>query len=228
MKLFNLSNKVVLITGGNSGIGKETAYLFAKEKSNLIITYYSDKKLAYGVASKCKLLGAKEVLLIKLDITKDREIKSCVKKVVSKFKKVDILINNAGAIIWKKLINQNYNEIESQLRTNLEGLIKMTRESLPYTKDSIINIASRAGKIPHATLSVYCASKFGVRGFTQTLAIENPKLRIYSINPDPTATRMTGYIGRSPKEVAQVIINTAMKKYNLKSGSDVDVWKVLK
>ena len=227
MKSSSLDNKVVLITGGNSGIGRETAYLFAQEKSKLVITYYSNKKLADEVVSKCKLLGAKDVLLIKLDLTKNNEIKSCVKKAISKFKKIDILVNNAGVIEWKLFKDQTYKDIESQIRTNLEGLIKMTLESLPYIKDSIINIASGAGKYPHSTLSVYSASKFGVRGFTQTLALENLKLRIYAINPDPTATKMTKYVGRSPKEVAQVIINTAMKKYNLKSGSDVDVWDLV-
>ena len=76
-------------------------------------------------------------------------------------------------------------------------------------------------------LTTYCATKYGVRGFTQSLALEEPNLRIYSVNPGMTATRMTNYQGVPPEKVAKVILNTAKGIYNVPSGGDVDVWKLI-
>jgi len=72
-------------------------------------------------------------------------------------------------------------------------------------------------------LSVYCASKFGLRGFTQALAIEKPQMKIYLVNLDMAAIRVTNYQGRPLEEVAEIIVNTAKCVYSLSSGSDVDV-----
>ena len=146
---------------------------------------------------------------------------------IKKFSRIDILINNAGVIFWKSLSEQSFEEIEAQLRINLEGLIKMTKACLPYLKSCIINIGSGAGKSAHAILSAYCATKFGVRGFTQAIALEHPDLKVYCVNPGMTATQMTNFRGRMPEEVAEVIINTAKGEYQVPSGGDVDVWEVL-
>ena len=70
-----------------------------------------------------------------------------------------------------------------------------------------------------------CATKFGLRGFTQALALEVPALDVYSVNPDYIATRMTDFVGRSPEEVAQVVVNAAKGVYALQSGSDINVWE---
>ncbi len=109
----------------------------------------------------------------------------------------------------------------------------MTKSVLPYMQgqDSgmIINIASGAGKTAHKGLSTYCATKFGVRGFTQTLALELPKsMKIFSVNPGMTATQMTNFKGISPVKVGEVIVNAAKEKYKVKSGQDVDVWEYVK
>jgi short-subunit dehydrogenase len=122
---------------------------------------------------------------------------------------------------------QTPGHIERQLRTNLEGLIKVTRAFLPQVKKGIVNIASAAGKEAYEEMSVYCGSKFGVRGFTQALALEFPHLRICCVNPDMTATCLSGYEGRSPQEVAEVIFRAASGRVRYRQGGDVDVWKVM-
>ena len=223
----SLKNKVVLITGSSEGIGRETAFLFAKEGANVIITYRKDDKEAKKAGEKCKELGAADVLVLQLDVTDDASIRSTVKKVVQKFKRIDILINNAGTIAWKPLVEQTFEDIARQVRTNLEGLIKMTREAVPHITECIINIASGAGKSPYPSLSTYCATKFGVRGFTQTIAFELPKLKIYVVNPGTTATRMTDYEGVPPVKVAEIILNTAKGKYKTDASRDIDVWDYL-
>ncbi|MBI5212989.1 MAG: SDR family oxidoreductase [Nitrospirae bacterium] len=122
---------------------------------------------------------------------------------------------------------QTTKHIERQIRTNLEGLIKMTNAFLPIVRKGIINIASVAGKTAYDEMTVYCGSKFGVRGFTQGLALEYPRLRICCVNPDMTATRLSGYQGRPPQEVAEVIFMAASGKDGCKNGGDVNVEEVI-
>lgn len=223
------SGKTVLITGASSGIGMETAFKFAKEGARLIITYRKDKKTTLAVMGKCKLFGARDVAVLKLDVTQNDDIRKAVDEVRRKFKKISVFVNNAGVLVEKPLAKQSDKEIETQLRVNLEGLIKLTRSFLPLISGMIINIASIRGKIARADgVTPYTASKFGVRGFTQALAKEYPRLRVFAVNPDLTATPMTNFAGRSASSVAEVIVNAAKGKYGVKTGGDVDVWKVLK
>lgn len=219
-----MKNKVVLITGSSNGIGRETAFKFASEKAKVVITYCNDMPGGQNTEKRCRELGAAETLLVKLDLRDNQSITNTVDRAVKTFGKIDILINNAGVAVWKPLEEQNFVDIENQIKTNLEGLIKMTRTCLPHVKDMIINIASGAGQQGFAELAPYCATKFGVRGFTQALALEISKPKIYAVNPDMTKTRLSGFQGRPPEQVAEVVLNAAKGKYRKKSGSDVNVW----
>jgi short-subunit dehydrogenase len=86
-------------------------------------------------------------------------------------------------------------------------------------------MASQTGFAGYADLSTYCSTKWGVRGFTQALALELPGLKIYAVNPGLTATRMSDFQGMPPEQVALVVLNLAKGKYRLTSGSDVNVWE---
>ena len=219
-----LKDKAVLITGSSIGIGRETAFKFAEEGCKVVITYYKDKKEAENTSKKCIERGASYVIATQLNVMEDNSIKSCVKKVVDKFGKIDILINNAGIVVWKPLKEQSFKDIEEQIRTNLEGLIKMTRECLPYIKDTIINISSGAGKEGYGGLSTNCATKFGVRGFTQSIAQELQNIKVYSVNSGSTATRMNNFRGTPPEKVAEIILRTAKGELKSNSDRDIDVW----
>jgi NAD(P)-dependent dehydrogenase (short-subunit alcohol dehydrogenase family) len=222
-----LEDKVILITGASNGIGAETAKLFAKEQANIIITYCNDKTQAEIVEDECKELGAASTLVIRLNVKDNFSIKHVKTHVKNKFSKIDVLINNAGVLYRNNLKDQKLEEIEDQLRTNLEGLIKVTCELLPMVEDTIINIGSGAGKQGYQSMAPYCASKFGLRGFTKALSKELPNLKIYTVNPGVTATRMTEFKGDKPESVAQVIVNTAKGVYKIESGEDIDVWDKL-
>jgi len=219
-----MKNKIVLITGSSNGIGRETAFKFASEQAKVVITYCNDRPGGQNTEKRCRELGASETLLIRLDLRDNKSIAKAVDRVMKTFGKIDILINNAGVAVSKPLQEQSLADIENQIRTNLEGLIKMTRICPPHVNDMIINIASGAGQEGFAELAPYCATKFGVRGFTQALAQEISKPKIYAVNPDMTKTRLSGFQGRPPEQVAQVVLNTAKGKYRKKSGSDVNVW----
>lgn len=223
----DLNNKNILITGSSKGIGEATAYSFAREKAKLVVTYNSDITGAQKVADKCKELGAEEVLIVKLDIKNNESIKSVVEEVVAKFGHIDVLVNNAGVIGWEKFENESFEEIENQLRTNLEGMIKMTSTALPQIKEGIINIASRAGHLPYPGRAVYCATKFGVVGFTKSIALEYPDLRIFTVSPGAVKTEMWDFdSGVDPSVVAGLIVKGWKGEVPLKDG-DLNVWELI-
>ncbi|MBI2448765.1 SDR family oxidoreductase [Candidatus Pacearchaeota archaeon] len=223
-----LKNKIVLVTGSSLGIGRETAIQFAKKGCKVIVTYHKDKKEGEKVFQECKKYG--DALLLQLDISNNKSIDNAVKEIIKKFSRLDILVNNSGVVHWKELKDIIDKEIEQEINVNLLGLIKVTKAFLPQfykqKEGIIINIASGAGKKAHKGLSVYCATKFGVRGFTQTLALELPHgVRTYCVNPGATATRMTDFKGIPSSKVAGIIIKTAEETLGKRSGDDIDVWE---
>lgn len=221
-----MKGQVVLITGASSGIGRETAFRFAREGTRLVLTYNKGKKRGLEAEKRCRRLGAEDTLLVHLNVMDNRSISDAVKKVRRKYGGVDYLINNAGVGVFLPFVEQSVQDIVRQIGTNLEGLIMVTRDFLPFVRKGIVNIASAAGKTAYAEMSVYCGTKFGVRGFTQALAQEHPSLKICCVNPDMTATRLSGYQGQPPSEVADVIFKTISGKIKVAGGGDVDLWRV--
>lgn len=224
----SLKNKIIFITGASLGFGRLMALNFAKSGCKLALTYYKDEKEANEVKENCMELGASEVLMLKLDVKDSKNISKVVSEVIKKFNSVDVLINNAGIVVWKKLNEQNEEEIDKQIQTNLTGLIKMSKACVPYVKEMVLNFGSAAGLNGYEDLAIYCATKFGVRGFTQALAQENPKIKVYVVNPGAYATRMNDFQGRPPEEVADLVLNIVNEKYKIDSGSDINVWEYVK
>ncbi|MBI4049954.1 MAG: SDR family oxidoreductase [Candidatus Doudnabacteria bacterium] len=216
-------SKVVFISGGSRGIGAATVLRFAREKFDIAFTYNEGQGEASAVAEKAKSLGSPEVLTMRLDMENDENIRNVVKIAHEKFGKIDILINNAGTFERGTLSEQTFAVIHRQIAANLEGMIKLTHEFLPYVKEAIINIASVVGFLGKPRISVYTATKWGVRGFTKSLAREYPDLRIYVVNPGLTDTRMGRPEGMPAEKVAETIFDAATGKRRLASGSDIAV-----
>lgn len=223
----NLKDKVVLITGASRGIGAEAAVAFGKEGCNVVMTFINEVGKAEAIQRQAKHAGAKSVELVHLDIKNEASISAALKSVLLKYGGIDVLVNNAGVIRWKKFIDQTDSDIDDQLETNLVGVIKLTKKALPHIRSTVINLASGAASHPVVDLSVYCATKYGVKGFTQVLALENPTLNFYSVSPTMTSTEMTDYHGMPPSKVAEIIVQTAKDGYGKPSGSDIKVWEVL-
>jgi len=226
----DLKDKIVVVTGSSSGIGMASAIKFAEKGAKVVVTYRVEKTEGEKVVKECSKHN--ESILLQLDITDSESIRHLRSEVLKRFGKIDVLLNNAGIIIWKKFIEQTEADISGQIDINLKGTIMVTRAFMPdlirQKKGLILNIASGAAKEPTIDLTVYCGSKFGVRGFTQALALELPEgVRTYCINPGMTATRMTGYQGTPPEDVADVIVAAAEEKLDKKSGEDVDVWEYI-
>ncbi len=225
-----MKDSVVLVTGSSSGIGKETAIKFSEEGSKVVITYNQGKERGEEVLEKCK--ENSEAILVQLDVTARDSIREAVDKIIEEFGQIDLLINNAGISVSGTLEELSFDDIEEQLEVNLDGLIKTTKITLPHLKKGdkgmIINIASGLGKTGSSEVSIYCATKFGVRGFTQSIAEElSPDLSVYVVNPGMTATPMTDHKGEDPSKVADVILKTAQEKLGKRSGQDIDVHKYI-
>src|ERR1043165_8666578 len=191
----SLRGKTVFITGSSIGIGREDAFQFAQEGCSVVITYNTNREEAELVATQCQKLGAVKTSVFPLDVTDDGSIQRCVGLIQETYGDVSILINNAGIIVWNYLAEQSFDDIAKQVRINLEGLIKVTNACLPIVKDCIINMSSAAGLDGYPRLSTYCATKWGVRGFTKAIAEELPNLSVYCVNPGVIATQMNDFRG---------------------------------
>lgn len=215
--------KNILITGASSGIGRKVAFKFAKIGSVMAITYNRNKKGCEETAKGCLSKGAKGVVVLRLNFLDNDTIREVADEVINRFGYVDILVNNAGTLSRGLLADQTEAEISDQIKVNLEGLIKLTSKILPKVRQSVINVGSNLGLQGKGKLAVYSATKFGVRGFSKSLAKEIPKLKIYTVNPCLTATKMGSPEGIDPNKVATIIFLAGLGKYKAKSGSDINV-----
>lgn len=223
----DLKDKIVLITGSSKGIGEALSHAFSKERAKLIITYNSDVEGAKKVEEKCKELGATGTLLIPLDVSKNESIENAKSQVEEKWGHIDILVNNAGVISWERFEDESFEDIEKQVGVNLEGVIKMSLTFMPMIKEGMINISSRAGHIPYSGRATYCATKFGVIGFTKSIALEYPDLKIFTVSPGATKTEMWDFeSGAEPDEVANFVVKAWKGEIPLKDG-DLPIWEMI-
>ena len=182
-----LLGKVAIITGGDSGIGRAVAVLFAKEGANLVIAYFNEDQDANYTKQYVERLGAK-CLLLKGDI-KDRSFsKQIVRETLNTFGKIDILINNAGVQFQQKeLTNITDEQFDYTIKTNVYGMFYLTKEALPYLQPgaSIINVTSITTFKGEPELIDYVTSKGAIVGFTRSLAtnLASKNIRVNAVSP---------------------------------------------
>ncbi|CAD6368730.1 Short-chain dehydrogenase/reductase SDR (fragment) [metagenome] len=170
----DFKDKVVLITGASSGIGRETAVQFAKKGSNLILVARRKEKLEQldNDLKNYKI----STLVCECDVSDKLQVEKMSKLVLEKFGHVDILINNAGFAIYGSVSDLTIDEIESQMATNYFGMIYCIKNFLPsmIQKKSghIVNVASVAASFGLPNIASYCASKFAMLGFSEGLKHE--------------------------------------------------------
>jgi len=183
-----LKNASVLVTGGSSGIGKETARLFVRLGAKVVITGRNEEKLN-TVASE---IGA---IPLVFDISDLKSITPKTKEALSHLgNKIDVLVNNAGVGTFAPLGEITKEDLMKIYSTNVFGLALLTQELLPIFKSqqsgNIINIGSTASQKGFASGSVYASSKFAVRGMTQSWQAELRKdnIRVSLVNPSEVTT----------------------------------------
>lgn len=170
----DFKNKVVLITGASSGIGRETAIEFAKLGANLVLVARRQDKLEQA-ANELKIFPVL-TLVCQCDVSKKDQVKELTKMIWEKFDSIDILVNNAGFAIYGSVSDLSIDEIESQMKTNYFGMIYCIKNSLPLMlkkkSGHIVNVASVAASFGLPGITSYCASKFAMLGFSEGLKHE--------------------------------------------------------
>jgi 3-oxoacyl-[acyl-carrier protein] reductase len=193
------AKKTAIITGSSRGIGKETAIILAKKSVNVVICSRTQSEIISAVEEINKLTGNSAVLGIRCDVSISSEVNSLVKSAIEKFgsNTIDILVNNAGVAFNTKLIDTSEEEWDQTINSNLKGAFLFTKAVLPYMilngSGVILNVNSGAGKAGFSNLSAYCASKFGLVGLAESLALEvneYQNIRVLTIFLGEVATKM--------------------------------------
>lgn len=198
--------KTVLITGGSRGIGKAVAIKFAEKGNQIIINYVSEKTDTEKLKNELLEAGAKDVLLIKADVSNSEDVKNMVKESIEKFEKIDILVNNAGITKDNLLMRMSEEEFDKVIQINLKGTYLVTKEVTKYMmkkrSGSIVNLASFVGVAGNAGQCNYAASKAGIIGFTKSIAKElaSRNIRANAVAPGFIETDMTNVLKEEIKE----------------------------
>jgi len=223
--MYDFTNKTIIITGASGGIGTALARELDRRKANLVL---ADINLA-GLESYASALTSNP-LIVECDITDRAQVEKLVESAVNRFSKIDILINNAGIIRPALFENCSYADIDAQMKVNFMGAVNCSKEvvavMIAAKQGHIVTVSSLAGLVPETYSSIYTASKFALRGFFLTLAIELRKHNIIvsTIFPDSVDTPMLKYeashggspltfLGapQSPEKIVRAIIKAIEK-----------------
>ena len=188
-----MQNKVAIITGASSGIGRATALVLAERGLRLSLLARSAEKLA-DVAEEARQQGASEVSHFTCDVRDEAAVNQAIAATLERYGRIDTLVNNAGLSLNGEVDGYALDDWRMVLDTNLTGTFLTCRAVLPAMKQQgggqIINISSGAGRNGIKQMAVYCAAKFGVIGFTESLALEvrNHNIRVSVLLPGSVAT----------------------------------------
>lgn len=175
-----LQGKVIIVTGASKGIGRATACLLAERGAHVILAARSPKELEEVSRTIESRRGISRG--IPTDIRDESDVKVLMQQAQGYFGRIDVLINNAGRCIFGPLSQASLADWEEVMETNLKGVFLCTREVIPIMirqgEGHIITVASQAGKFGLPNLAIYCASKFGVIGFSEALKQELNPYRI--------------------------------------------------
>jgi 3(or 17)beta-hydroxysteroid dehydrogenase len=193
-----VKNKVAIITGAAGGLGKAEASLLATEGAKVVLTDLDEVEIE-KTAMEIRSRGG-QAISVRHDVTSETDWNRIIDNAVREFGRLDVLVNNAGVIIYKKIEETSIEEWRWLLSVNLDGVFLGTKCAIAAMKKagggSIINIASVAGLIGNPDASAYHASKGGVRSFSKAAAIECSKagydynIRVNSIYPGVIDTKM--------------------------------------
>ena len=221
----NFKDKIIVITGASSGIGEAAAEEFAKRGANLVLVARNKEKLEQ-VEKNLEKYFVKTLIQV-CDVSDKEQVKQMSEKVIEVFSKIDVLVNNAGFVIYGKVEELSIKDIESQMNTNYFGTIYCTKWFLPYflKQDSghIVNVASVGGSFGIPGIASYSATKFAMLGFSEGLhhELHGTNVGITVVSPIMVRTslfdhpsfknftkRATG-ISLSAETVAKAIIKAA-------------------
>lgn len=209
-----LEGKVALITGGGRGIGKAVAIAYARAGAKLALCARTASELEQSVSELRALKTEAEGWIC--DVSLEEPVKQFVAGAHEKFGRIDVLVNNAGVMTRPVPMTElNVRKWDYTMAVNLRGPFLVTQAVLPVMikqkSGSIINVSSMIGRGAYANFIAYATSKWGLEGFTQTLAVEarSSNIRVNSVEPGYVATKLTGFNGSKPDSVTDVFLYLA-------------------
>jgi len=194
-KYMRLNNKVAIITGSGSGIGKAIVRLFSQEGAKVVIAEISEEN-GKKVMEEIRDNGGTAVF-VKTDVSKSSEIKKMTELCLKEFGGIDVLVNNAGIVKFSPFHEVSEEDWDEVINVNLKSVFLASKSVLPYMlekgKGKIINIASIAGLVGFENIGPYCASKGGIIALSKEMALEYAKkgININCIAPGVIETAMT-------------------------------------
>lgn len=219
----SVNNKIVFITGASSGIGLSCAKIFAENGAKLILAARRSDRLK-KLASELKKKHKTESYIMELDVRKQKDVESSIKKLPPKWKNIDILVNNAGLSRGlDKIYEGKLIDWEEMIDTNIKGLLYVSRAVLPImvkrNSGLVINIGSIAGHEVYPKGNVYCATKHAVGAITKGMRLDlnGTNVKVTTIDPGLAETEFSLVRYRGDKEQAGVIY----KGITALSGEDI-------
>ena len=241
-----LSGRVAIVTGASRGIGRAISRLFADEGAKVVINYNSAVEEAEGLRTEIAAKGG-EAITFRGDVSNSGDVKAMIDATLAKFGRVDVLVNNAGVIFRKKVLDSTEEEWDRTMDVNLKSVYMCTKAVAPTMlrqgKGKIVNISSISGlNAPASALEIpdYAASKAGVIGLTKALALNlAPKINVNVVCPGATETDMfakmsqeaktlriaetpLGRFGK-PEEVARAVLFLASDESDFVTGETIVV-----
>jgi 3-oxoacyl-[acyl-carrier protein] reductase len=202
-----LMNKVAVITGASSGIGRAIAERFAREGAAVVLAGRNQKALT-EVATEIEARRGRAHAVV-CDVTQEEDVVRLVEEAVRRYNGLDIMVNSAGVFHHKELANTSTDEYEQVIDTNVKGVFLGCREAFKVMKKAgggtILNLSSMAGKHAWAGLGLYGTSKFAVMGLTEALADEGQPygIKVSAICPGMVNTPMMNGNGKAADELIQ-------------------------
>lgn len=207
----SLHQKVAIITGAGSGLGKETAIAFAREGANVVICDRS-YEILQPVEALIHEQFEVEVLSVQADVSTESDVNRLIRKVIAKFQRIDILINNAAIFQQYHIIDSPLDSWEYQINNNATSVFLMMREALPYMRSEksghIINITSGIVKEGAAGFGAYAASKAAIEALTYSVQDEEHRkgIKIHVFNPGVMKTNLAR-VGEHPANIAPYLVH---------------------
>jgi NAD(P)-dependent dehydrogenase (short-subunit alcohol dehydrogenase family) len=218
-----LKDKVALITGGARGIGKAIALAYAREGARLAICARTESEINETVQEIQKLKADAQGW--PCDVSIEESVEDFVGVIIKEFGRIDVLVNNAGVMTRPVPITElEVKKWDYTIAVNLRGPFLITKSVLTVMikqkSGSIINVSSMVGRGAYANFIAYATSKWGLEGFTQTLAAEarSSNIRVNSVEPGYVATKLTGYNGSEPESVTDLFVYLASDEANGMTG----------
>ena len=198
------AGKVVVITGGNAGIGRAAAIEFAKQGAKVVVSGRREKE-GREVIAEIEALGG-EAIFVRTDVSKERDVKTMIERTLAAFGRLDFAFNNAGIEqVLTPLPDQTEETYDQIMDINVKGVWLSLKYEIPAMLKTgggaIVNNASVAGLLGFATAPVYVASKHAVTGLTKAIALEYAKqnVRVNAVAPGAIETRMFRDFATAPE-----------------------------